>query len=112
MAMTNEDKTTFHTEKGTFCYTKMPFGLRNTGAMYHRLVDKVVDQQIGWNIEVCVDDMVTKRKNDNNFMVGIEETLKRLRQTNMKLNPKKCVFWGQKGKFLGHIVTESGIEAN
>nr|GEY47067.1 hypothetical protein [Tanacetum cinerariifolium] len=39
MTKNDEENTDFHTEKGVFCYTKMPFGLKNAGATYQRLVD-------------------------------------------------------------------------
>nr|GEW17883.1 reverse transcriptase domain-containing protein [Tanacetum cinerariifolium] len=42
METEDEDKTTFITSQGIFCYTKMPFGLRNAGATYQRLVDKAM----------------------------------------------------------------------
>nr|GEZ82482.1 reverse transcriptase domain-containing protein [Tanacetum cinerariifolium] len=52
LAELDEEKTAFHTGQGVYCYTKMPFGLRNAGATYQRLVDKAFYSQIGWNIEV------------------------------------------------------------
>ncbi|KAL4580201.1 hypothetical protein LXL04_016385 [Taraxacum kok-saghyz] len=80
---------------------------------YHqRLVDKAFEKQIGRNIEAYVDDMVIKSKDDQDLLQDVEETLRRLQQIDMKLNPKKCVFGTQQGKFLGHIVTEQGIQAN
>lgn len=54
----------------------MPFTLRNAGATYQRLVEKLFKQQIGRNIEVYVNDMLIKSKDDNNFLKDIEETLK------------------------------------
>ena len=112
MAKEDEDFTAFHTEKGTFCYTKMPFGLRNAGATYQRLMDRVFDGQIGRNVEAYVDDMVIKSKKDDDFLGDIQETLDRLRGANIKLNPRKCTFGAQEGKFLGHIITAEGIKAN
>uniref|UniRef100_A0A151UII2 Retrovirus-related Pol polyprotein from transposon 17.6 n=1 Tax=Cajanus cajan TaxID=3821 RepID=A0A151UII2_CAJCA len=56
----DEDKTTFITERANFCYQVMSFGLKNSGATYQRLMDKVFHQQIGKNMEVYVDDMVIK----------------------------------------------------
>lgn len=50
MVVADEDKTTCHTEEGTFCYTEMPFGLLKIGASYQRLVVKVFEQQIGRNV--------------------------------------------------------------
>ncbi|GJV45007.1 reverse transcriptase domain-containing protein [Tanacetum coccineum] len=52
MAEEDEEKTAFITNQGIFCYTKMPFGLRNAGATYQRLVDKTFHGQIGRNLEV------------------------------------------------------------
>ncbi|GKD01371.1 reverse transcriptase domain-containing protein [Tanacetum coccineum] len=60
MAESDEEKTAFHTSQGVYCYTKMPFGLKNAGATYQRLVDKAFDSQVGRNIEVYVDDLVIK----------------------------------------------------
>ncbi|GKB49814.1 reverse transcriptase domain-containing protein [Tanacetum coccineum] len=62
MTKKNEEKTAFHTDEGVFCYTKMPFGLKNVGATYQRLVDTIFEGQIGRNLEAYVDDMVIKSK--------------------------------------------------
>ncbi|GJZ98451.1 reverse transcriptase domain-containing protein [Tanacetum coccineum] len=61
MAEEYKEKTTFYAGKGVFCYKKMPFGLKNAGATYQRLVDKVFSHQIGRNLKAYVDDMVIKR---------------------------------------------------
>ncbi|GKA25595.1 reverse transcriptase domain-containing protein [Tanacetum coccineum] len=58
MTKNDEEKTAFHTEEGVFCYTKMPFGLKNAGATYQRLVDSAFKEQIWVNPEAYVDDMV------------------------------------------------------
>ncbi|GJW61700.1 reverse transcriptase domain-containing protein [Tanacetum coccineum] len=47
MTEQDEEKKAFHTSHGVYCYTKMPFGLKNAGATYQRLVDKAFDRQIG-----------------------------------------------------------------
>ncbi|GKE81361.1 reverse transcriptase domain-containing protein [Tanacetum coccineum] len=62
MTKKDEEKTDFHTEEGVFCYTKMPFGLKNAWATYQRLVDSAFKEQIGVNLEAYVDDMVIKSK--------------------------------------------------
>ena len=112
MKKEDEDKTAFHTEKGTFCYTKMPFGLRNAGATYQRVMDRVFEKQVGRNMEAYVDDMVIKSKVDEDFLRDVAETLGQLRKSGLKLNPQKCTFGAQEGKFLGHIITPQGINAN
>nr|GEX30719.1 reverse transcriptase domain-containing protein [Tanacetum cinerariifolium] len=60
LAEVDEEKTTFHTGQGVYCYTKMPFGLKNADATYQRLMDKAFECQVGRNIEVYVDDLVVK----------------------------------------------------
>ncbi|GJX37772.1 hypothetical protein Tco_0251075 [Tanacetum coccineum] len=60
MADGDEDKTAFFVGEGVFCYRKIPFGLKNAGATYQRLVDKVFHDQIGRNLEAYVDDMTLK----------------------------------------------------
>nr|GEU29957.1 reverse transcriptase domain-containing protein [Tanacetum cinerariifolium] len=112
MTKKDEEKTAFHTDEGVFCYTKMPFGLKNVGATYQRLVDTIFEGQIGRNLEAYVDDMVIKSKTEPEMIKDIEETLLTLKKVNMKLNPKKCSFRMEEGKFLGYIVTSEGIKAN
>nr|GEZ75173.1 reverse transcriptase domain-containing protein [Tanacetum cinerariifolium] len=51
LAATDDEKTAFHTGHGVYCYTKMPFGLKNAGATYQRLMDKAFESQMGRNIE-------------------------------------------------------------
>ncbi|KAJ0481351.1 putative nucleotidyltransferase, Ribonuclease H [Helianthus annuus] len=108
----DEEKTAFHTDKGIFCYQKMPFGLKNVGATYQCLVDKAFASQIGKNMEAYVDDLVIKSKTESQMLDDIQETFKNLRKVNMKLNPEKCSFGFEEGKFLGHIVGKQSIKAN
>ncbi|XP_023758475.1 uncharacterized protein LOC111906920 [Lactuca sativa] len=110
MSKEDEKKTTFYTDHGMFCYTKMTFGLKNVGATYQRLVDSIFAKQIGRNIEVYVDDMVIKSPNEEKMLQDIEETFKTLEVTKMKLNPAKCTFGVEEGQFLGYYVTRQGVQ--
>ncbi|GJR02200.1 reverse transcriptase domain-containing protein [Tanacetum coccineum] len=110
MAKEDEEKTVFITSQGIFCYTKMPFGLRNAGATYQRLVDKAFHKQIGRNLEVYVDDLVIKSRMEDEIVRDIKETFKTLREINMKLNPKKCTFGVEEGMFLGYKVNTKGLK--
>ncbi|GKD66984.1 reverse transcriptase domain-containing protein [Tanacetum coccineum] len=96
MAKEDEEKTAFITSQGTFCYMKMPFSLRDAGATYQRLVDKVFHKQIGKNLEVYVDDLVIKSRTEGEIVRDIEETFKTLREINMKLNPKNVPLGGRR----------------
>ena len=68
--------------------------------------------QIGRNVEVYVDDMMVKSKDEANHLDDLKETFSTLHKYNMKLNPAKCVFTVASGKFLGFMVSQRGIEAN
>ena len=83
----------------------MPFGLKNAGATYQRLVNKMFDKQIGRNMEVYVDDMLVKSKEELAYLDDLRETFATLRQYQMKLNLGKCVFGVASGKFLGFMVS-------
>ncbi|GKA54146.1 reverse transcriptase domain-containing protein [Tanacetum coccineum] len=110
MAKEDEEKTAFIMSQGIFCYSKISFGLRNTGETFQRLVDKAFHKQIGRNLEVNVDDLVIKSRTENEIIRYIEETFKTLREINMKLNPKKCTFGVEEGMFLGYKVNTKGIK--
>ena len=90
----------------------MPFGLKNAGATYQRMVNKVFQSQIGRNLEVYVDDMITKSKQASGHAADLRETFMTLRKHQMRLNPEKCVFGVTGGKCLDFLVDERGIEAN
>ncbi|GJU81704.1 reverse transcriptase domain-containing protein [Tanacetum coccineum] len=109
--MKDEEKTTFITSQGIFCYSRMPFGLKNAGATYQRLVDKAFHKQIGRNLEVYVDDLVIKSRKEDEIIRDSEETFRTLREINMKLNPKKCTFGVEERMFLGYKVNTKGIKA-
>ena len=70
----------------------MPFGLKNAGATYQRLVNQMFNKQIGRNMEVYVDDMLVKSKEEESHLDNLKETFETLRQYNMKLNLTKCAF--------------------
>ncbi|GJS43748.1 putative reverse transcriptase domain-containing protein [Tanacetum coccineum] len=74
MAKEDEEKTTFITNQGIFCYTKMAFGLRNAGATYQCLVDKAFHKQIRRNLKVYVDDLVIKSCTEDEMVRDIEES--------------------------------------
>ena len=83
----------------------MPFGLKNVGATYQRLVNKMFSKQIGRNMEVYVNDMLVKSKEELAHLNNLKETFVTLKQYQMNLNPSKCVFWVVSGKFLGFMVS-------
>ena len=108
----DQEKTSFITRQGLFCYKIMPFGLKNAGATYQRLVNYMFRPQIGQNVEVYVDDMLVKSLDEKKHLEDLQETFDTLRRYNTKLNPSKCTFEVSSGKFLGFMVSQRGIEVN
>ena len=90
----------------------MPFGPKNTGAMYQRCMLKCFGDLIGWIIEAYVDDIVVKSKRADQLVADVEQTFMKLQANNIKLNPEKCIFGVPRGMLLGFIIFEHGIEAN
>ena len=101
----DQEKTAFITSQELYCYKVMPFRLKNAGATYQRLVKKMFNKQIGRNMEVYVDDMLVKSKEELAHLDDIRETFATLKQYQIKLNPSKCVFGVVSGKFLGFMVS-------
>ena len=105
-------KVSFITDFGVFCYLVMAFGLKNAGATYQRLVNKIFKHLIGKTMEVYVDDMLVKSLDKADHLKHLEEAFEVLRTHKMMLNPAKCAFGVGSGKFLGLMVSKRGIEAN
>jgi hypothetical protein len=101
-----------HNPSGTYCYIRMPEGLKNAGGSFSRMTAKVLHSQIGNNVLTCIDDIIVKSKKRENHIADLQETFANFRRAGLKLNPEKCVFRVKKGKFLGCLVPTKGIEAN
>ena len=69
-------------------------------------------EQIGRNMEIYMDDILVKGKEELTHLNDLKETFATLRQYQMKLNPNKCAFVVASGKLLGFMVSQRGIEAN
>jgi hypothetical protein len=112
MAREDEEKTAFITPCGVYCYVCMPFGLKNAGATFQRLMRKALGAQMGRNAEAYVDDIIIKTRESHTFIEDLEKTFANLRKVNIKLNPTKCTFGVPSGKLLGFLMSHHGIEAN
>ena len=112
MDESDQEKTSFVTSQGLFYYKVMPFGIKNVGATYQRLMNKMFAHQISRNVQVYVDDMLVKSLHEVDHLDDLRETFDTLQSFNMKLNPNKCTFRVTTRKFLGFMVSQRGIEVN
>jgi hypothetical protein len=112
MEKEDEPKIIIITPSGTYCYLRMPEGLKNAGGSFRRMTTKVLHSQIGRNVLTYVYDIIVKSTKQENHIADLQETFANFRQAGLKLNPEKCVFGVKKGKFLGCLVSTKGIKAN
>ncbi|GKV35468.1 hypothetical protein SLEP1_g43731 [Rubroshorea leprosula] len=84
MAPEDEEKTSFYAGDEIYCYVMMPFGLKNA----------------------------VKSRKAEDHLADLDETFNNLRKNRMRLNPAKCIFGVESGKFLGFLVSRRGIEVN
>jgi hypothetical protein len=90
----------------------MPFGLKNAGATYQRMMQNCLRSQIGCNIQVYVDDVVITTRKKESLINDLAKTFDNLNRYKLKLIPTKCSFGVSAGQLLGFLVSARGIGAN
>ena len=111
MLVAEEDrlKTTFRTKWGTFAYRRIPFGLINAGATFHRAMDITFHDLIGRSVVVYLDNVTIFSKKREEHAFHLKQIFERCRKYGISLNPRKCVFVVIEGKLLDHVVSKKGI---
>ncbi|GKV13815.1 hypothetical protein SLEP1_g24790 [Rubroshorea leprosula] len=112
LLLDDQEKMAFYAGDAIYCCVMMSFGLKNAGATYQKLVQIIFKLQICRNIEVYVDDMIVTSVRAEDHIDDLDETFQNLRRAQMKLNPLKCTFAVESGKFLGYVVSKKGIKIN
>ena len=112
LALEDLENTSFITPIGNYHYKVMPFGLKNVGSTYQRIMTRMFEPQLGKNIEVYIDDMVVKSRVVFEHVKELINIFEILRKHKLHLNASKCSFGVGSGKFLGYMVTYRGIEVN
>jgi hypothetical protein len=108
----DEEKTSFITPFRTYCYLRMPEGLRNAGPTFYRMTKAALKDQVGRKVLSYVDDIVVVSKKKENYVTDLVETFANMREAKLKLNTEKCVFGVTMGKVLRCLISTKGIEAN
>ena len=85
----DQEKTSFVRGQGTYCYRVLPFELKNAGATYQRLVNRMFQKQIETSMEVYIDDMLVKSTTVELHIAHLAEAFQILKEYNMNLNPAK-----------------------
>ncbi|CAN6557364.1 unnamed protein product [Malus baccata var. baccata] len=110
MAQEDTHKTAFRCpgHVGAYEYLVMPFGLKNVGATYQRVMNAIFHDLIGHSMEVYIDDIMVKSKTEEQHLIDLKQALTRMRIHKLKMNPKKCAFGVRAGIFLGFLVHQRG----
>ena len=87
----------------------MPFELKNAGATYQQMMTRMFRDKIGRTVEVYINDMVVKSKQEIQHIEDLQGVFEILRQHKLRLNAEKCAFRVGAGKFLGYLITCRGI---
>lgn len=112
--MKKEDraKTAFTTPLGHYEYTRMPFGLRNAPATFQRLMNSVLSGLQGLQCFVYLDDIVIYASSLQQHSSKLKNVFDRLRANNLKLQPDKCEFMRREVSYLGHVISDKGVQPN
>ena len=105
----DKEKTAFSIGKGLWQFTIMPFGLCNAPATFERLMEKVLRNLLSKICLVYLDDVIIFGKSFTEMINNLKIVFLRLREANLKLNPKKCVLFNKNVKYLGHVVSAEGV---
>ena len=105
-------KTAFSTRRGLFEFVTMPFGLCNAPATFERLMERVMTG-LQWEILlIYIDDLIVFAKSFDEMLLRLEKVFDRLRSAKLKLKPNKCTLFRKSVSFLGHLVSENGVQTD
>src|SRR3954467_12461589 len=105
----DEKHTSFRTPLGMYCYTVMPFGLKNAGATYQKAMDRIFRPYIRKTVECYVDDIAVKSRRHADHLTDLREVFDVMHRHQLKMNPTKSFLGVSTGKFLGIVINSKGI---
>ena len=109
VAQNSREKTSFVTQTGQFQWTRMPFGLRNAPISFQKLMSQVFSGLTYKTVIVFMDDIICFSRDVNSHIRDLSQVFDRLRSANLRAKPSKCVFGANSVKYLGHILSSTGI---
>ena len=105
-------KTSFVSHYGKFAFKVLPMGMMNSSASFQNTIQFVLINLLNDSCCAYMDDILAFSATFEDHLIHIDEVLTRLREANLKLGPRKCVFGRREVKFLGHRVNEHGVMAD
>ncbi|GJY03540.1 reverse transcriptase domain-containing protein [Tanacetum coccineum] len=112
LAPEDQEKTTFTCPYGPFAYRRMPFGLCNAPATFHRCMTAIFHDMCKDFMEVFMDDFSVFRNSFGTYLSNLSKMLARCEETNLVLNWENCHFMVKEGIVLGHKISKAGTEVD
>lgn len=106
----DEEKTAFRCKFGHYQYKVMPFGLINAPSSFMELMHKVLEDEIDFCVQVFLDDILIYSATEDDHIRDLGKVLGKLRKWNLKGKASKCEFFKKKVEFLGHGLSNGGVE--
>jgi hypothetical protein len=108
----DRDKTCFTSPFGTFRFKRMPFGLKNSGATFQRLIDRFRNGLNDIAILAYLDDLIIVWPSFQKHISDLKQVFERLKHFGLRANRSKCCFARESINYLGHVITKDGIRVN
>ena len=105
-------KIAFRTRYGHYEFLVMPFGLTNAPAAFMALMNRVFQPYLDQFVIVFIDDILVYSSNEEEHTHHLSKVLQRLRDEKLYAKYDKCEFWLNQVAFLGHEITERGIQVD
>lgn len=109
VAEVDKAKTAFCTPFGLFEFNRMPFGLCNSPSTFQRLMERIFGDQSFQSLLLYLDDIIIFSTSFDEHLKRLELVFNRLDGNHLKLKPSKCHFFQREVKYLGHVVSASGV---
>ena len=100
--------TTFNTPFGRYRFNRLPYGICSSSEIFYKVFSRIFEDIE--NVGIYADDMIIWGETKEKLISTIIKVLERARQYGIKFNEKKSVFGVRKIKYLGHLISEKGIE--
>ena len=97
---------------GFYECNRMAFGLTNSPATFQRLMERCMGEL---NLKECLiflDDILVFSQTFEEHLERLEAVFSRLKEHGLKLKPSKCEFFKTKVNYLGHVVSQTGVETD
>ncbi|GJW07624.1 hypothetical protein Tco_1570047 [Tanacetum coccineum] len=98
--------------EGRLALEEKVFRWLKEGLIRKRMMEKVLADQRGQNVEIYLEEIVIKSKNELDLIQDVEETLRKLKRVNIKIDLVTSLFGVKEGRFLGCMVTKEGVKAD